>query len=659
MNRLLRKHLKTAAICCLGTFPVITTGMYSRGADSLWLSMRSYEIALLSLVGFVLGYLTGASQHLAELTPAVRDWLRHRGISRSHSFRLRVLANLIVIGVSYPAAIGLVAFIHRSLTPYDDLITLGRALDLLALSTVAISGYAFGVFSIVTYRSLARTVVYCSIVAMVLMFGSSFILTPSPTQPWSSPAAFALFQVIFAIVLLGVSARRYLDSVDLDRPVSMRSQYVIGSAAIVTLSALTILVIGTQQAKLEPSSSFPKIRELDNHDLALSGRELRIDLRIGEGGDLKVAPSPGKLTGDSPIFDPAMFVRYGSVDPRDSFLRSRLERTRDFVLGGERIPLNDSFGPQFYFRPESGRIEFILEYSKLSSDLADKAPLHFFLDRPDGKSFSKFTHFVQAKSTTSYDDDHAPRKPTTTVLFDPEDGSLWLATWTGGQPTLQSIPLPNGDRVVTLDPLSDADLRDYIVGFANRRLIGERATYEFAAGAIREIGPPPTTRYRARVEDRGEFCEFRVVVEDTTSGKAVASVGFKPETEEEIRGIRITRALSMLRPPVLSVIAHFSGREIVGDDFSQVIVHDPIVRSGRGRTILFGMLAIAIVLAVIAARRLRRLGAEHERIAFWSIAILASGPIGFLVYRVNETNRAWATTDDESEEPELLIRSVA
>lgn len=657
MNLALRQNLIAASFLAFLPLVFLISGLLSAGVIDTWIDFPPEMLAILPTYVFVCSLCSGVIQHLSELHSPLREWVLHRGISRKKLFGMRAGANLVVLGLGYPLAITVVALAHRSFTQDGDLVNLDRFLELIALSTVAFSGYAFGVWTVVPHGGFFRSILTSLVIGIAIVMCSLFILTPDVLSAGSSPLAFAAFHLTVAAALLWSISQRFLMPIELDRPTSMRDIVVTETTVTIAVGSLLVLGIGRIQAGFDPAARYPRIVEsaargpvLMTNDLHGSGAVVDAEHRVGE-----------RLFSnwqDRTLFDPRAYIRCGVPElQRGSAAWTRLLSSEP-VFGEERTKFSVGIPFSIWLRKPSGRVEFLLRHSVDSHQVFPGASTHAFLEKPTGR-FSNATEIIQS-SQTAESPSTSLVTSITSLIGDPEDGSLWLLRCAGNEPVLERVEIPNGDRMVRVIRAGERDWFDGPNSSSDPQVIGEKARYRFAQEKLIEVGPPLiATRYAVRIESFGEYGEFRVIVEDVASGAIALSHDYEARTADEKDRLLLTRALAVLRPPALSIAAHLSGGESATDSFSEVIASDPLLRSGRGRTLVVSATVIALLLAAFAARRLRKLGAERTRILYWSLLILASGPIGFLVYRVSERDRAWDHPEESSDEVALLIRSVA
>jgi hypothetical protein len=122
---------------------------------------------------------------------------------------------------------------------------------------------------------------------------------------------------------------------------------------------------------------------------------------------------------------------------------------------------------------------------------------------------------------------------------------------------------------------------------------------------------------------------------------------FAPRTGAERLRAALALAPSLLRPPVLQLAAHALG--VAAETRWSAL--DPMVANGRRLWLVLAGLGLAALGAVLAGRRLRRLGAPSHVRRTWFALALAAGPCAAFASVVFERPRAFASGPAPAPEP--------
>jgi hypothetical protein len=246
----------------------------------------------------------------------------------------------------------------------------------------------------------------------------------------------------------------------------------------------------------------------------------------------------------------------------------------------------------------------------------------------------------------------------TTGLLDPESRRLYALRSEDEAPRLVPLALPEGDALVSWSlpalPFSTSGPHPAV----DPVLRGERGDYVWRSGKFESLpewapalaGAPPATPWLS--SDHDLLRPTRAVVAPD------GAVLFR--AEHEIHGARRTAeaaalALEFLRSPVVSALSY------AGDDDPERvrghIFRAPLLVGGRRGWLLGVHAGLALLLAALAWRRLGGRSASVPRAGAWALAIVAIGPVAFLVHVLCEPaverRVGWART------PTLVLATEA
>jgi hypothetical protein len=250
------------------------------------------------------------------------------------------------------------------------------------------------------------------------------------------------------------------------------------------------------------------------------------------------------------------------------------------------------------------------------------------------------------------------------ALYDPADGGLWLYDARSGAAGFHRVELPGGDRFVTSDWV-----RYYIPPGMYRRppplsplfVWGERGRYalndqgQFAPVAADENTMPAPTRAE-HVTLRSPTSFTATVTSD--DGKTLFTHEYRPYTLAEKATAAFVYAPALLRPPLTSAPSLLTP-ERKAHDLGRLLLDPAVARAGQW--LVPANLLVAIALALLAHRRLGRLGVTGGRRRFWVVVVVAGGLPGYLCQRLVETRRAWQplpAADKAVATPILMIANL-
>ncbi|MEE9127374.1 MAG: hypothetical protein V3U11_09550, partial [Planctomycetota bacterium] len=292
-----------------------------------------------------------------------------------------------------------------------------------------------------------------------------------------------------------------------------------------------------------------------------------------------------------------------------------------------------------------------------------------FLDRADGLAYVVTISgrgqpdLKPSRKALAKGPDHKPFSPRATrvgnssdrvAMVGDEDG-IWAYDVGGTADHFHEVPLPQDDRVVNwttpheaLDPRMDSN---HLV------VMGEKGTYGWTGTDFVQIESPKVrATLRVVVAEPDPFTFTAVVPGD--DDKTAYSHHYALYNWREKLPASVVFGASLLRIPAFQVPSFLRGDGRFS--FFKSEFTDPMLAGHKRFWLLALNLLLAVFLAVLAARRLRRLGAPGSRILWWALAIALGGVPLFLFYRFIETDRAWrqAPILKPEEIPAMWIQSA-
>jgi hypothetical protein len=258
------------------------------------------------------------------------------------------------------------------------------------------------------------------------------------------------------------------------------------------------------------------------------------------------------------------------------------------------------------------------------------------------------------------------------ALIDPVDGTCWSIDLDEPKVQLTAVVLPDHDRFVRFEPLFERKFFDPGITWLPSRdplIRGEHGTYVWngltfvAFEGSQDIATrsevDARSRYRAVSTDTDPL-HSRTEVRRTSDDREVLAAVWEPRTSGERVCARLAESMSLLRAPVLNVIAHFAPAPADPRPPSQPSVYlDPLLQGARRPVLLAGSLALALACAGSTVLRMRRHRARAFDTATWTTVVLLLGPIAFVVARMFEprTGVQPAEVSQAATRSELLIQS--
>ncbi len=496
MRQVIVKHLHDQALLALLLSAVTTTTSWT---SSLAASYGTSGLgASQSAPWFLAGLLLGADALERDRRGAMRQYLAHRGLSARRQFAARAGAAALLLAVLVAFATALIAL--RALEPELQALRAALPSHLAVVGVAATSslwGLAIGALTAAFVRSRWRLAI-----ALILAGLSAWELA----KTWQSAVGDVLasnewtwigWNVAASGCVLRLAAEVHGVDKDSSRPLRGRVRSIAGLAVLALASA----PLRWRAQTLCDSALRSNARE--QPAIALAGRRLT----LVEGEDASQAG------GATPLFEPRELL------PRRPWLGYsggyvQLART-GFEFGPAQIQME--VPPQQRFAVELDGALFVpalcfdlrawqvrasfaqvderwKESSKLPRVVAtpDFDPHRLTtLERTDGRSFSpQLEYLARREGGSSF------------LLTDSGDLTLWTVAYSGIEPHLTKLELPDGDEWMGWDQ-SEEYFDDLDGLFARRgpRLRGRNGLHEWTSSGFVRVAPKPAAGFTVRFLD--------------------------------------------------------------------------------------------------------------------------------------------------------------
>jgi len=514
------------------------------------------------------------------------------------------------------------------------LVDRARWWDFVDAGTPGLDFYTSAVFCV----ALVRRPVLAMVVAAagsLLLYGLFALVRFTQVAPTLS-APLAPLSVILAVALLWAAERNQREGRDLDRPASrFRLGSVLAALLGTSLATAALLCLLQVGGRKDIARDYPRIAWLADGTPVLLAPETP-SRRMDEPHRRRDQPPPQAPTGGDP---------YRRQRPLTRAAYAPAARGRPFR--GLRYA-EITCQPYACYVGSDALVDVIR--------LGEHAPFIRQLGKaPNGERFS-----TRARPIGDYWTNAA-------LMGDPQDGAVWRYPFAGGGNGFERVPLPGGDRFV--EDLSHRLAPPSRLGFdASPAVVvrGESGLYVMGPTGFAVAPPdlPQAIRQQAQ-----EMPEIRLLGPVRFELSLPASPG-RPAYHHLYAPYRWSQrliedqmlALSLLRAPALEVASLLAAGTlpiVSPDEADATTFLDPMVALGA-RWLVPVNLALAALLAVLAFRRLGRLGVPPGRRLFWTATVLVLGVLGYLAQRAVENARAWRTIDAAPPAARrLLIESAA
>ena len=651
-----------------------------------------------SWVAILEGTLVGMLQFGRERSARTEAYLVHRGTGGTRAFTAKAIAAALALGVLVllpPLAYGIwhVAWFPSVEHPLTERLGYFVAVGACSLPAYAIGALCaqirkrWGIRSLLGLLGMLTLSFVCTI--------SSFAFAGADRTP---VAPFVVLQFVIAVVTLALAHALFKAGEDRQRPWPGRPAVVAAVAAILMTWIPWIGFVATSQQVARSSlfTTYPQIVEGERRTLYTVQRIKRRDahdssvvfheneFRDARGNLVQVDRGDEY---DRIAFDLDPFLTL--FDPSTSWLHRTTPNStieppfwqRVGVYGFEgawsRLNIGNQYPWDSWLRVSEGTVYLVGKEYSVREQTATT-----LLHRPDtGQPFSDRTLIA-----TGFD------RFTAMLLIDRSDLTLWQAT--GQEPTLDPVALPNGDRLLGLERLHPwhsvrAGLFDQPGGIEDFLFLGETGRYVWSDGHLQpflDAAPNSIRRGPARQSvssasdgyvSPGEIADaivwrmeptridglgFRLEVFDAQSGELALAHDYLPESTEQKGWAALAWLMSPARSPAGALWSHFAA-DVEPRNATRLLsyssVRDPLLLGGARPGLLAACLAVGVVLAALAHRRIGRNPRDRAVRRTWTLAILLLGLPAWILFRLLEPSRKVMLARSQASEPraQLLIES--
>jgi hypothetical protein len=644
--RLVRFWSRSQWPMLLGPLVGITFAIATGSSNEFWVDTDDDSISAIQFIALGVGCVLGLVSFVFDQLPHLREYVLHRGESAAMQFWSRAIVALFIVAICLPGALALGTGLYAA-GPNGALVTFDSVMRLVALSTSAFLGLAFGAWC-ATLRGSAVFVATIAVLAAGAIVGlelSLVLVTADDVAP--SATRYVVFQLVGAAAFLGIASVRHMRPNDVDLPTPLRAQAPHAVVVSMLFAALTLFATPPIVDVLATDGpGYPYVVRRAGESLSLA--DVREDGRLLQPLDAAHEPvgdSVPRTQDDAIVFVPHRLSADRESDALDDgvpIIRTR----REFALGVSVASLLFHPFERVVIEQPSGKLVFArFGLTSWNHDVATRIePVRETIERPDGKPFGLRPTVLAARTVLGHEDFESKRG--SFLLGDLDDGTLWRVTFRDEPRRIDPVALPGGDRFVAwawkrssvlrrdaTARFADYDVsRDFSGQLEHVVVVGERANYVVRAdGALEVTDEPPMPwidgkRSALRLTPGGDpfVARFDIVGED---GAVVFSHEYAPRRPREHAARGLALAVTALRPAPLARL------EVAG-------LEGAAATAALARPVM--SVACAVVLAALGFLRLRRLGAEPARRVFWTALIAVFGPVGFLTFVLLESKSAFA-----------------
>jgi hypothetical protein len=630
-----------------------------------------------ALVAIVEGLLIGFVQHGRERRQGTEPYLVHRATGRLRPFGAKVVAGLAALGLVVavpPLAYGLW---HVVLSPSVENPLTERIGHFVVAGSCCLPAYAIGTLCAQLRKGWGARALFAVLGGCTLLFVTAVAAQPPAGAERTPLVPFAALQALLAAMLLVVAWSLHRAGDDETRPWPGRLAVLAALASLALFWLPWTFGVATlqQRARAQVFDPYPQVVEDEQARLYLV-RELtpkpdgrgrapawvrEFEFRDAAGNrveDERTLEYSGFGFDHDPfltLFDPVT-TPLAWDHPWNDVEQGR-GRVGPFGFDGRWIHLGLVAGWPWssWFRPLDGSVHAISP----PSPGRGLAP-HEILGKPQGRgAFSRHTVFVFGIRPEL---GHWGGSPT--VLVDLEDLGVWEMLAAEERPELRPLTLPGGDTLVgieRLQPLFRMRVGLYEpFGVSDRvLLVGEHGRYlrvddgqvsswrradgdeGVAFAGIPESEADEVIRWRlepSRIDGFG----FHLEVVDVKTGEVALAHDYRPETTNQRSWAAIAWLSSIARPPVGSLWSYL-GASYEPRDVSRMTTHDafrdPLLLGGANPLLLVSSVAVGLLLAWSAHRRLGRDPRERAVRWTWTVAVFALGLPAWFLCKILEPSR--------------------
>lgn len=644
MKPLLKNDLRWAGPLGFAGLIIYLLSFLSHTPGAIWVipSVNGGAVAL--AFGCIAATVLGLVAALVEDVTRTREYLLHRPVSVERVFWTRHGLGLVIVAAWMVLGPALHLAASHLFSPNAALLDDSRLWMLIGQGLPALMFYALGVWVATLPRTGVGGTLLLAVVGITLWLAvmAGVLVPPAAVSAIVVVAALAL-----ALLLLWAALAAFRGGRDPDRPwTAARLRRAGPIAAVVSILAgsmgATLIEIGATGGLL---GLYPVAREHDGQVMLVrysswDRKHYQTDEQHRLGAEVK-----DPFTG-------------GLFDPTDDA----------WSLDDGDVPLDGFPNRGRYFRGVAYTRAFVSTYTPRQVFLGSDGFVHLYRlatddgqgeDRPYTARLGKGPHNQPFSPKTRRFSGAWDR---VAALFDPADGGLWLYDFHGGAPGFHRAELPGGDhfvatnwflrlpapaleRTAMLAPL-------YVWGERGRYVLTEQGQFVPAQPDANAI-PAPRRKPHVRFHSPTSFAAT-VTTED---GRTVFTHEYRPYTLGEKATAALVVAPVLARPP-LTALPSLLTPERNAHDLDRLLLAPAVARGGHW--LVPANLLVAIALAFLTHRRLRRLGITGGRRRFWVAVVLGGGLPGWLCQRLVETRRAWRPlpVPEQAPAPVLMIRDL-
>jgi hypothetical protein len=647
MRTILRNELRWAIpAAALATLALVVVEM-SYGVDRLWFFPEAdYGGPALNFYLWVAG-LIGFLATWADDILRTREYLRHRPVGVAALFWARHLAGLGVLASSMVLAPTLHLLGGRLFSPDAALIHGDRLGLFLAQGAPAFLFYGLGVFAGSLCRTLVGGLLLAAFAGLTVfaVVQVGLLTAPAPTTVGTAVAALLLTPVLLLAAQRGDRQGR-----DADRPWRDGTWLLAGAIVVVLGAAGATLGLSVWHASAAKAlaRSYPRV-SWDGQQFVLrrwspeDRRQHQVDREHQLGPVLPDSfvplwrPEEGPWRAlQLPGTEIATFPQRGRWSIEGLFRRIYLPQGKENLAGYLR-----SDGYLHLFR----RAQF--------DGGGEDQPWH----RPIGKG---------PENLPFSPDDRAVDAGIRMAIAEPGGKTLWILGRQAGLPAFVRLPFPDDDHFVAVaeDEERGAFYRLPAASqwVAPVVLRGQRRSYLVEEDHLRPLPPQAhsplaASQPRPTVALEGPV-SFTLTLTAPDGGVAFQH-HYRPRTIREHFFALLARLPTVLRPPVVA-LASLAVSPAKAFAFSRFPLDVATILGERAA--LAGNALLALALAAVTLRRLRKLGTPRRRQLFWTGAVVLVGLPAFVCQRLVETNRAWQPLPQDSARPDaartIILRAA-
>jgi hypothetical protein len=594
------------------------------------------------------GLVVGFVQHARERTAGTEAYLVHRATGHRRPFLAKVLAAGIAIAavVAIPVSIYAVWHLVLSVSIKDGLT--GRLWTVAWVGACSLPGYGMGVLVAQLRKSLLLRAGLAVAGGVTILTAAALASRPWPDTLTTSKEVFGSFQVLATLGTLGIAYLLHRAGEDEGRPWPPQLGSLVAWVSVAAFwLPIAWIVAGSQQsARYRILAAYPEIVEDSAANLYLvldewdSWGTEPVALQRADGSILQLLP--GDLGG---IFD-AEWTALQQTHPIQGIVEASPISVLEF--DGPWVPLGwpsmQSSAELSFEDIWFGRTEGHLYWVNRKGEGPQR--LVRLGKGLDNDRFSERTvvTFLWPTIEDAFSFEY---------LVDLEDLTIWRPSIEGMDPLqLLQVQLPEDDSLAALERTYDKwYLRVGIYKSSEPNgwiLVGKQKRYATPLGDPPEVLPhdlPESQAAAAKVwrmePSRIDGLAFHLEIVDAKSRERAFAHDFCPSTKNQKQWAGVAWLLTLARPPIGSLWS-WLGAEFDPRDIRRATTHvfvDPLLLGGSHPGLFSASLALGVVLAWRAGRRLGNDPRERATRWTWTALVFALGLPAWCLFRLLEPSR--------------------